>query len=84
MNRCAAGNELPNRDACPKCGASSNEPCPEALRMAREERDSLVAALEYALNELDYIAKKHGYVSTEAAAISVRQTLELVGSPKHD
>jgi hypothetical protein len=47
MGKCAAGNELPMRGSCPKCGATSSEPCPEALRIAREEREILIRALAF-------------------------------------
>jgi hypothetical protein len=43
---CAAGTKLPKRGPCPKCGAKSDEPCPEAYRIAAEQRDALVKKLE--------------------------------------
>ncbi len=58
MSKCAAGHELPKRGSCPKCGARSNEPCPEALRIAYEQRDILIRALTEAERFMAYFANE--------------------------
>jgi len=75
MNKCAAGNELPKRGACPKCGARDNEPCPEAFRIASEERETLLTALRRIRSlEPKNVSKYAQQIAGEA--------LDLVGSPK--
>jgi len=46
--QCAAGYKLPSMDRpCTKCGATSREPCPEALAMQEDEIARLRDALEH-------------------------------------
>jgi hypothetical protein len=47
MSKCAAGVELLRRGTCPKCGATNREPCPEAFRIANEERQALISFAEF-------------------------------------
>jgi len=93
MNRCAAGNELPQRGACPKCGAASSEPCPEALRIAREERETLIRALKRLTNEVAGIwdafeigirqeISNTNYAVVRDKLVEAESVLALVGSPR--
>jgi hypothetical protein len=78
MGKCAAGNELPTRGPCKTCGASSNEPCPEALRIASEERHELLTAATALVEE---IASRGTHEGWKRLANLVAKLNGPVGSP---
>lgn len=77
---CAAGTKLPKHGPCPKCGVGPSTPCPEAHRIAREERDALEKELADAVKLLhDLLGLVPG--SGEAAyAFVERHMLDPVGT----
>jgi len=62
--KCAGGVKIVRHKPCPECGAKSNGPCPVALANEREAFLDMLAALKYAVDNIQGIMDGNDIPST--------------------